>query len=387
MHIPSQIEYMLKKLTAAGYEAYLVGGCVRDFLLGNIPQDYDITTSAHPEETTAVFATDKVIPTGIVHGTVTVLHDGFSAEITTYRTETAYTDGRHPDKVEFTRRIEDDLCRRDFTVNAMAMSPEGAIIDFYGGRSDLERGIIRTVGTAEERFFEDALRILRAFRFAAKLDFNIEQGTLKAAIGLGNRLSLVSRERIGAELCKLLCGKATGRVLEKMFAGGIFDRILEAPEINTKAFNDIDLLPCRADIRLAALLLYDARVNTHVASLKMSGEFFDTVTRICKARLPDSLQKPKLRRAIANYGTAALDRALIEGRTELYNALCEIQKGENCFSVRDLKISGSEVSEITGACGRDIGIALEKLLIAVFDEKVKNDKRELTEFLKKVDNT
>ena len=184
MQIPAQIEYILQKLSAAGYEAYLVGGCVRDFLLGKQPSDFDITTNALPEETMAVFSADRVVPTGLQHGTVTVLHGGVSAEITTYRTETTYKDGRHPDSVSFTRNLADDLCRRDFTVNAMAMDLSGEIVDLYGGREDLAKKIIRAVGDPTVRFTEDALRILRAFRFASKLGFSIEEQTCSAAIAI-----------------------------------------------------------------------------------------------------------------------------------------------------------------------------------------------------------
>ena len=200
MQIPSQIEYMLRKLTSCGYEAYLVGGCVRDFLLGKEPNDYDITTSALPSETMEVFSCDRVIPTGLKHGTVSVLYDGVLAEITTFRTETTYSDGRHPDSVAFSKKISDDLCRRDFTVNALAMGLDGRLIDLYGGECDIKGQKIRAVGNPTERFTEDALRILRAFRFASKLGFEIEAGTLSAAVSLAGRLSLVSRERIFDEL-------------------------------------------------------------------------------------------------------------------------------------------------------------------------------------------
>lgn len=387
MHIPSQIEYMLRKLTSAGYEAYLVGGCVRDFLLSCEPNDYDITTSARPEETMAVFVGDRVIPTGLKHGTVTVLYSGVSAEITTYRTETAYTDGRHPDRVEFSRDISDDLCRRDFTVNAMAMGLDGEIIDLYGGREDLEKKIIRAVGNPTERFTEDALRILRAFRFASKLGFGIENDTLDAAIKLSSRLSLVSRERIFVELEKLLTGVLAGPILEIMLRGKVLDCIFEAPRINAAAISYIDSLPRRADIRLAALLLDDENAAAHVASLKTSSHFADSVNAAVGCNLPKKSDKPTLRRLIARSGRhAALDRALIEQNEELYAVLSELVESENCFGISDLDISGSEVAKALGLRGRAIGDALQKLLYAVFDEKVSNNRNDLTEFLKQVDN-
>ena len=386
MHIPAQIEYMLRKLAAAGYDAYLVGGCVRDFLLLCEPSDYDITTSALPEETMATFEGDRVIPTGLKHGTVTVLYGGTSAEITTYRTETTYTDGRHPDKVEFSRDIADDLCRRDFTVNAMAMDFDGNIVDLYGGREDLEKRIIRAVGNPTERFTEDALRILRAFRFASKLGFEIEKDTLAAAVTLAPRLSLVSRERIFAELEKLLVGVSAGSVLETMYQGKVFDSIFDAPHINADAIEYVDSLPRRADIRLAALLLSDENAAKHVASLKTSTHFADSVNAAVECKLPEKIDKPTLRRLVGKSGKqAALDRAMIDRNTEMFKALTSLLESENCFSISELDIDGGAVAA-TGRRGKEIGEALNMLLLAVFDEKVSNNRNDLTEFLKQVDN-
>ncbi len=386
MHIPAQIEYMLRKLGDNGFEAYLVGGCVRDFLLGGTPCDYDITTSATPEETISVFAGDRVIPTGLKHGTVTVLYDGMAAEITTYRTETTYTDGRHPDKVEFSRNIKDDLCRRDFTVNAMAMDIGGNIIDLYGGKDDLEKGIIKAVGNPYERFTEDALRILRAFRFAAKLGFDIEKETLDAAASLASRLSFVSRERIFVELEKLLCGMAAGKILKIMFEKRIFDCIFEKPVINFSVLDVIDTLPCRADVRLAALFLYDNRLSEHVRSLKTSLAFSTHVKEIVICNLPDDCSAPALRRLLHECGSAAIDRAIIEGREELALKLENIYESEKCFNISDLAIDGKCVMALTGKSGKAVGEILKTLLHAVFDEKVENTHAALSEYLKKVDN-
>ena len=386
MHIPTQIEYMLRKLGDNGYEAYLVGGCVRDFLLGKTPDDYDITTSALPEETMAVFEGDRVIPTGLKHGTVTVLYDGVASEITTYRTETTYTDGRHPDKVEFSQNIKDDLCRRDFTVNAMAMDRYGNIIDLYGGRYDLENRIIRAVGDPAERFAEDALRILRAFRFASKLGFDIEEETLNAAVKLSPRLSLVSRERIFVELEKLICGATAGTVLKCMCENKVFHFIFENPQINLAALEYMDMIPRSVRIRFAALFLFDGRINEHAKSLKPSNEFAASIKNIAKCKLPEKYDAPTLRRLIFEYREAAIERAMAENRVEIGNRLIELLDTENCFSVTDLDINGEEISIATARKGREIGEALNMLLLAVFDEKVENNKFALTEYLKKVDN-
>ena len=384
MHIPVQIEYMLRKLEDAGFEAYLVGGSVRDFLLGKTPSDFDITTNALPEQTIEVFGGDRVIPTGLKHGTVTVLHDGFASEITTYRTETTYSDGRHPDKVDFSRKLSDDLCRRDFTVNAMAMGLDGETVDLYGGKADLEKGIIRTVGDADLRFTEDALRILRAFRFASKLGFEIEKNTLLSAVKLANRLSLVSRERIFDELSKLICGMHAGKIVKLMYENKIFDCIFEKPVINEQAFSYFDRMPPLEAARFAALFLYDVRICEHVKSLKTSAEFLMHIGKIAECRLPESDDRPTLRRLLSKFSEAALDRCMAEGNDSgIGSKLFEIFDTEDCFSVGDLAISGKDVMEITGARGKEVGELLQALLFAVFDEKVANKREELIKYLKK----
>ena len=211
--IPKPVLHALGALREAGYEACLVGGCVRDLLSGQDPHDYDLTTSAFPDETEEVFKDFRVVETGIKHGTVTVLSDGMPLEITTFRTDGTYSDGRHPDSVTFTRSLKADLSRRDFTVNAMAWSPEKGLVDPFGGRRDLQKGILRCVGKPEERFTEDALRILRLCRFASVLDMEPDRETAETALCLRGRLNAVSMERIYAECTKLLCGKNVFRVL------------------------------------------------------------------------------------------------------------------------------------------------------------------------------
>ena len=241
VRLPAPAMAALTRLRDAGYAAYLVGGCVRDALLGREPGDWDIATAALPEQTEAVFAGERVIETGLKHGTVTVLLDGTPLEITTFRTEAGYADHRHPDAVAFTPSLEEDLARRDFTINAMAwcpedhlirpsvrtgapspqgegLGPEGGLVDPFGGQADLEARVIRCVGDPYARFNEDALRILRALRFSAQLGFTIEPATAAAAFALRGTLTLVSRERIAAELTKLLCGPDARRVLTEYWA-------------------------------------------------------------------------------------------------------------------------------------------------------------------------
>ena len=214
--IPKEIEYFVEQLTKAGHKAYIVGGCVRDVIMGREPKDYDIATDARPERTAEIFSEDKVIDTGSKHGTMTVIHDGVHVEITTFRKDAVYSDGRHPDSVTFSDSIQEDLARRDFTINAMAYNDEDGLIDPFGGRDDIEKKIIRTVGEPEERFNEDSLRMLRAIRFSSTLSFEIDEKT-KATIfeKKSDILERVSAERIQKELEGILVGEDVERVLRE----------------------------------------------------------------------------------------------------------------------------------------------------------------------------
>ena len=207
INIPENIAVVLDKLQSAGYEAYIVGGCVRDSIMGMTPHDYDITTSALPQETERVFEGFRIIETGLKHGTVTVISEGQTVEITTFRVDGQYKDGRHPQDVTFTASIRDDLSRRDFTINGIAFSPSRGKIDPFGGEEDISRRIIRCIGDPDRRFGEDALRILRALRFASVLGFEIENDTAQSIRRNYCRLALVSSERILSELKRLLCGE------------------------------------------------------------------------------------------------------------------------------------------------------------------------------------
>ena len=216
--LPPGVTEVLETFRQSGREAYLVGGCVRDLLMGRVPNDYDVTTSALPEETEAIFSGRRVVENGIKHGTVTVLMDDLPIEVTTFRSDGTYSDGRHPDSVSFARTVEEDLRRRDFTVNAIAYRPETGILDPWGGTEDLKNGILRCVGDPKERFGEDALRILRLARFVSKLGFAPEAATAEAAVEMRERLRLVSAERVYAECTKLLCGDYAERALLKFHA-------------------------------------------------------------------------------------------------------------------------------------------------------------------------
>ena len=273
--------YLLDRLHGAGHAAYAVGGCVRDSLLGLAPHDWDLCTSATPAEVLALFGEEHCIPTGLQHGTVTIKSHGNLYETTTFRTEGAYSDGRHPDAVHFVPDVKEDLARRDFTINAMAYSAEEGLIDPFGGRADLAAGIVRAVGEPERRFEEDALRILRLYRFAARFGFALDPATGEAAKALSRHLDCVSAERIAEELSRLLAAPKPGTYLEPAVLAVLF------PEL------ELEMLPeiCRIidaltpgmehfPVRLAALLcpLGEAGARAPLKRLKVSNALAENVT-------------------------------------------------------------------------------------------------------------
>lgn len=243
IELPKKVKKIIAVLREHGYEAYAVGGCVRDAMLGREPQDWDITTSALPGQVKALFS--RTVDTGIQHGTVTVLLEREGFEVTTYRVDGKYEDGRHPTEVSFTASLAEDLKRRDFTINAMAYNETDGLIDLFDGAGDLRNGFIRCVGAAEERFSEDALRILRAFRFSAQLDFSIEEETLRAAGKLAGNLQKISAERIYAELTKLLVSGHPERLFSACQSGITavilpeFDRMCKTPQHHAAHYADV----------------------------------------------------------------------------------------------------------------------------------------------------
>ena len=280
---------LLDALHGAGHAAYAVGGCVRDSLLGLAPHDWDLCTSARPEQVMALFGEEKCIPTGLQHGTVTVKQGGRLYETTTFRTEGAYSDGRHPDAVCFVPDVREDLARRDFTINAMAYSAEEGLIDPFGGRDDLAAHLVRAVGEPERRFEEDALRILRLYRFAARFGFAIDLATGAAARALGPHLDCVSAERIQEELLKLLAAPRPGSYLEPAVLAVVLPELEpeKQPERFAKLCRTIDRIEPTAEnvpTRLAALLcpLGEAGARKALRKLKCSNALTDEVTALVK---------------------------------------------------------------------------------------------------------
>ena len=268
IRLPDYINSVLATLQNAGYEAFIVGGCVRDAILNRRPADWDVTTSARPEEVQRLFR--RTLPTGIEHGTVTVMEGKNAVEVTTYRIDGVYEDARHPKEVTFTSSLTEDLRRRDFTINAMAYHPEEGLQDPFDGRKDLEQKLVRAVGNARERFTEDALRVMRAFRFAAQLDFAVEEETCAAAKELAPNLKHISAERIRDELQKLICSPHPEMVRE-LYRAGItalilpeFDRCMETPQNNPHHCMNVGehilatMCAIRADVLLRwTMLLHD----------------------------------------------------------------------------------------------------------------------------------
>ncbi len=388
LDIPEYAAKVIAALENSGHEAYAVGGCVRDTMLGKVPNDWDVTTSARPHEVRRLFSFlygFTAIPTGIEHGTVTVLSDGKPVEVTTFPIDGEYTDCRRPDSVEFCDRLSSDLARRDFTVNAMAYSHDRGLVDLYGGERDLVNGVIRCVGDAEKRFREDALRILRAVRFSAVLGFSVESETHRAAVELKSLLAHVSRERVGAELTKLVCGKNAARVIGECLP--IIDEVL--PGIAEKGIDKVALSVERLrgeplHLMLAALLaetepskvgemLWSVRIDKKTSHLARTVAEYCCVPLDCKAavrRLCRDIGADTARDVI-KLGIARGER----GADELA-VLDEIVAGGDCVSLAALAVNGRDLMAL-GIESRDIGRQLEALLDSVISGTVPNEKNAL----------
>lgn len=387
--LPKSVLLALASLNDAGHEAYLVGGSVRDYLRGVTPHDFDITTSATPEETLEVFSSYRTVKTGIKHGTVTVLIDDMPLEITTYRIDGDYRDRRRPDSVFFTKSLCEDLSRRDFTINAMAYHPKEGIVDPFSGKEDLESGCIRAVGRAEVRFEEDALRILRALRFSSVLGFSLEKETEEAALQKAKNLSAVSPERIREELAKLLLGVACDAVLKRY--SSILSLIVSPGECPVP----ISHLPIDLSLRLAALSAHERLegVQAMLTRLRFDNRTQKEVLTLCNlSKIPLPADKPAVRRLLFSYGREIVEKWLFWQKAEdilgadAATALLEavIEAGD-CFSLSHLAIGGGE---LLGLCqGKTVGEVLSCCLFAVMDGVIPNEKEALLafskEFLKK----
>ena len=432
--IPVKVRKVLDCLHREGYEAFAVGGCVRDMILGCAPDDWDITTSAKPEEIKRIFP--ATIDTGIEHGTVTVRMDGESFEVTTYRLDGNYEDHRHPDRVEFTSSLREDLRRRDFTINAMAYNEEEGLVDLFDGLGDLKRKLVRCVGEPRERFTEDALRIFRAVRFCAKLGFELDPGTRRAAEELAPSLKLVSAERIQTELVKLLvsphpemislaweCG-ITAQVLPE------FDLIMEAPQNNPHHIFSVGehtirtLMAIRADRILRLTMLFHDMGKPSVQTVDENGIYhhrghaapgaeiagrimrrlkFDraserSVVQLvrCHSLYPD-LTLEGVRRAVVRIGEDLFPLFLEVKCADIRGQNPEVQKEKlaymdrvkelyeeiladgDCLSLKQLAVSGDDLLADGMKKGPELGSVLQALLDEVLEDPARNRKEYLLE--------
>ena len=394
MHIklPAKVKYIISRLEKNGYEAYAVGGCVRDSILDRVPEDWDITTSAKPEEVKKLF--QATIDTGLQHGTVTVVIEKEGYEVTTFRLDGDYSDGRHPDRVAFTSSLTEDLKRRDFTINAMAYSENTGLIDKFDGEKDLEDGVIRAVGDAEERFSEDALRMLRAIRFAGQLNFNIAEKTFDAIKKLSPDISKVSVERIAKEIEKLLLS-GNPEYIALVYEAGIFEVI--APEI-AALFKTGEIYNAIEAVRRASYHdkkgLYQIRTALFLERLgadsaakllkrfKLDNDTINTVKKLIGLLQRDiETSALEMRRTVKDAGhkimTILLEARRAKGlcnNSELYRKI--IERGE-CTSVSELKVNGRDLIEAGVPKGVMIGETLERLLESVIEHPELNTRESL----------
>lgn len=426
--IPAGADFILRRLMENGFDAYVVGGCVRDSLLGLFPHDWDICTSARPEQMQAVFADCRVIETGLKHGTLTVLRDRIPYEVTTFRVDGGYTDHRHPDSVSFVSNVVDDLARRDFTVNAMAWNPQTGLVDAFHGQEDLRAGIIRAVGDPKTRFTEDALRILRALRFASVYAFRIDDATSQAAHDLRHTLTDVAAERIRVELAKLLCGQGAADIL-RAYPDVVFVLLPQLRAMHgfdqhnphhrydvwEHTLRALPHIPPTETLRLA-ILLHDSgkpdcftldeagigHMHGHaersaeiadevLSSLRVDNATRERVTLLVRSHSLSVSPDPKLlRRRLNQLGEEALRELLLLQRADqlgkgtispeeikaeyrtVVAALDALMATSPCFTLKSLAVSGRDLMAAGLPKGHIVGQALAYLLDEVMAERLPN---------------
>jgi len=441
IELPQNVDIIISTLQKNGYEAYAVGGCVRDSILGRVPGDWDITTSAMPEETKALF--QKIFDTGIEHGTVTVLLDGEGYEVTTYRIDGEYEDSRHPKEVTFTRCLEEDLLRRDFTINAMAYNHKDGLVDIFGGIEDIERKVVRCVGDAHARFSEDALRILRGIRFAAQLGFEIEEDTRAGMKELAPTLKNISAERIQVELIKTVTSPNPS-LLAEAYELGItqhflpeFDQMMETEQENLHhkwnvgehSLHAMENIRSEKVLRLTMLLhdigkplvkTIDKNGVAHFLQHSLESEKLtknilkrlkfdnDTLNKVAKLVLYHDYRMPatekNVRRAVNKIGEDLFPyflevyRADILAQSEFekeekIQQLSEIEKiyhfvieNKQCVSLKTLAVSGRDLIQAGMKPGKEIGEMLARLLEIVLDTPEMNKKEVLLKYVDNLNN-
>ncbi|QIB69210.1 HD domain-containing protein [Aminipila butyrica] len=440
INIPIDVEKIISRLEAEGFEAYIVGGCVRDQLLGIVPEDWDICTSAKPEQVVSCFSDCRLLNTGIQHGTVTILLGGQAYEVTTYRQDGTYMDGRRPEEVAFVTSLEEDLARRDFTVNTLAYNARRGLVDPYGGCKDLQAKLIRCVGEPGERLREDGLRIIRALRFASVLGFSIEAETARSLHNSGSLLSIVAVERIQTEFCKLLCGQGVKGVLEE------YRDIIEVflPELKPMAEcqqhnphhwydvwkHTLEALGHTEEslvVRLAVLLHDVAKPRSYTFGKDGVGHFYghgeqgatmaeailkrlkmdgQTVREVCQlikyhdAEVGES--GPLIKKWLHKLGPVQFERLLqvkyadIMGQSDylrerklnmlgaIRRKLLQVLEEGQCFCLKDLAVNGHDLMALGIPAGKKVGELLEKLLEQVLEEQLENTRETLLQAVKRL---
>ena len=445
IEIPKGAKNIIESLNAAGYEAYVVGGCVRDSLMHKKPSDWDICTSAPAQEMLHIFGDRRVIPTGLKHGTITLLEKDGAYEVTTFRIDGEYEDHRHPKEVVFTSELAEDLGRRDFTINAMAWHPQKGLIDMYGGVDDLKNRLVRAVGEPSKRFDEDGLRMLRMVSFATVLDFDDDQATFEAAMQQSHLLAYISKERIQVELNKTLLAAHPARGLEDLYTLGMYPHIIPQMchtvgflqngghhflDVFEHSILAVGLVERDLVLRLTMLLHdiakpftweentekgYDsfsnhAEVGAEIANKILRNLKYDNATRkdvVALIRTHNDILYPaelNIRQNLAKMGEVQLRRLikvkvadllahdLADGRAQMVDMFSEIETLLNqiiergdCVAIKDLAINGKDMQEL-GIKGRAIGEMLSKALEEVIEHPEKNERGTLIELCKLLKN-
>ena len=370
--VPSYVRVILERLAAAGYEAYIVGGCVRDLLMGKEPSDWDVCTSALPRQIKECFKDSKTADTGIAHGTVTVFSEEQPVEITTYRIDGDYRDARHPVSVSFTKSLEADLARRDFTMNAMAYHFEQGLVDLFGGRQAVSARIVAAVGDPPRRFREDALRIMRGLRFAAVLGFEIEEQTLTAMYACAGLLKRISKERISGELEKLLLGDFADSVLENC------GEILKAAVAGIKPAK-VSRLPKELSLRLAAV--FPENTEACLRRLSFNRRIEDesaALSRLLNSTPPGSETEIKKLMSAKGERITRLYLAALGREAEAERIL----SSGACWNLRQLAVNGKDLIEAGIPSGKAVGETLNRLLMQVIEGSLSNERNVLLKYCK-----
>lgn len=432
INLPKTVEFIIDTIYENGYEAFIVGGCVRDFILGISPNDYDIATSANPEKILSIFHGFKTITNGIKHGTVGIIIEDSIYEITTYRIESEYEDNRRPKEVKFTKNIIEDLKRRDFTINAMAYNYKVGLIDEFGGIKDVNQNLIRTVGNPDERFNEDGLRIIRAIRFSSKLGFKIEENTLKSIYKNSKLIKNISKERITDEFNKIILSEYPEKI-NLLYKTKIFKYLNIYDDFNQNEYDYLSknlpiLTQCNNKIEDRLLLLeylianrginninkqyeqlkdYKSNIqpNNIVNKLKYSNKIIDYCNKLIEYMFiqEETMDKVEIKKILNKIGRKNFinilmlkkiyyknmldisDKAIYYNKSalvdECINKINNVEKNKECYTIRGLEIDGNEIIKL-GYSGSEIGIKLNYLLEKVIENPDLNNKKNLINMVK-----